>query len=155
MLAVKNDNFSAKTLQAGRTIPLVINTLFLSTNTPHMKPLQASKHSTSWIQKSANAVNWNDNAFECLLSPLLGFCHRKHQWFQLLQTCNQVRPHFPLVKVRRAWLDCGHALQLLQMPMQKVQSLVGVITTATFPSHTKSGNWKHRLFPLPVSQCSR
>ena len=60
------------------------------------------------------------------------------------------RPHFPLVKVRVTWLDCGHALQLLQMPMRKVQSLVGVITTDTFPSHKKGGNWKHRLLPLPV-----
>ena len=49
-LAEKNDNFSAKALQAGR-IPIVNKPPFLGTNTPHMKPLQASStfnHSTSW-----------------------------------------------------------------------------------------------------------
>ena len=25
-----------------------------------------------------NPVNWNSNVFECLPSPPLGFCHRKH-----------------------------------------------------------------------------
>ena len=63
-----------KSLQAGRTISTIIKTLF-RTDTPHMKPLEAS----CTLNHLTNAINWNSNLFQHFPSLILGFYHRKHQ----------------------------------------------------------------------------
>ena len=99
------------TLQAGRTIPIVIKTLFLGTSKPHMKPLQAPStfnHSTSWILQSANAVKWKSNVFECLPSPPWAFATRNIDGSIFCKL--SIRWGLISPGQSEAWLGCGHAL---------------------------------------------